>query len=147
MPVLHLGVIDDLSYGHKGTVTTGDVAGWLEEKYHIFEIYSQVHGQDMATAMEEGARGALESLLMGAPATIDVFGAGASKIEEGIKEFITNGEMDSLGYPRVPTQAAKDRALGKRRSGRKKRRRKSNARPVSFYDTGLFEYSIKAWVT
>ena len=148
MPVLHLGVIDDLPYGQKGTVTTGDVAGWLEDKYHILEIYSQVHGPDMATAMEEGARGALESLLMGAPATIDVFAGGASKIEEGMKEFITNGEMDSLGYPGVPTQAAIDRALGKKRSGRKKKRgRRSNSRPVSFVDTELYESSLRAWVT
>jgi len=63
-----------------------------------------------------------------------------------MKRFIAEGEMDAIGFPGVPTQAAKDRAAGKRRSSRFKRRRATNQRPVSFYDTGLYQTSLRAWV-
>jgi hypothetical protein len=154
MPVLHLGV-DDIPYVDKpkpgqnkvtpSTVTTGDVAGWLEDDYHIMEIFANEHAQDIAADLERSVAGALESLLMGAPPSIDPFGAATSKIEDRMKSFITTGEMDHLGYPGVPTQAAKDRAAGKKRSARKVRKGKSN-KAVSFYDSGLYTASMKAWV-
>jgi hypothetical protein len=155
MPVLHLGV-DDIPYVNApspgqnkvtaGTVTTGDVAGWLEDKYHVMEIFALEHEADIAADLEHGLAGALESLLMGAPPSLDAFGAGTSRVEERMKEFISNGEMDALGYPGVPTQAAIDRAAGNKRSARMTRARKSNAKAVSFYDTGLYQSSMKAWV-
>jgi hypothetical protein len=155
MPVLHLGVID-VPYVNApspnqkkvtaDTVTTGDVAGWLEEEYHILEIFARQHEQDMAGDLEHSMGGALEAVLMGAPATLDPFAAGTSKIEERMKDFITNNEMAGLGYPGVPTQAALDRASGKKRSARKSKRSGSNAPAVSFYDSGLMYSSYKAWV-
>jgi hypothetical protein len=155
MPILHLGVADipyvsaPTARQNKvtaGTVTTGDVAGWLEDEYHILEIFGRVHEQDMAADLEHGMAGALESLMMGAPPSLDPYGAGASKIEERMKNFISDNEMASLGYPGVPTQAALDRASGKKRSARMARARKSNAKPVSFIDSGLMQSSYKAWV-
>lgn len=153
--ILHLGVID-VPYvqaaskrqrkQRSGTVTTGDVAGFLESRYHILEVFVQEHGTDIADDLANSMAGKLESFLMGAPVTLDTFGVATSTIEDRMKRFITEGEMDKLGYPGVPTQAAIDRASGKRRSARKKRKRPSNAVPVSFYDTGLYESSLKAWV-
>jgi len=155
LPVLHLGV-SDIPYVTKptprqnkvtpGTVTTGDVAGWLEDKYHVIEIFAQEHAQDMARDFENSIAGAMEGLLMGGPSNLDPFGAATSKIEERMKDFITNDELAKLGYPGVPTKAALDRASGKKRSSRKKSARKSNAPAVSFYDTGLYQSSMKAWV-
>jgi hypothetical protein len=154
MPVLHLGV-DDIPYVDKpkpgqnkatpSTVTTGDVAGWLEDEYHIMEIFAQEHEADIAADLEGSIAGALESLLMGAPPALDPFGAATSAIEDRMKSFLTNGEMDHLGYPGVPTQAAKDRAAGKARSARKVHKSKSN-KAVSFIDSGLYQASMKAWV-
>jgi hypothetical protein len=154
VPILHLGV-SDIPYVNAprprqnkvtpGTVTTGDVAGWLEDKYHVMEIFAQEHAQDMARDFEHSIAGAMEGLLMGAPGGLDPFGAAASKIEERMKDFITNDELAKLGYPGVPTKAALDRAAGKKRSSRRKSARKSNA-AVSFYDTGLYQSSMKAWV-
>jgi hypothetical protein len=152
MPILHLGVNDvpythtPSSKGRNSSVTTGDVAGWLEDKYHIMEIFAQQHQQDMADDLAHGMAGALESAMMGAPTSLDPFGAGVSRIEERMKDFITNREMDALGYPGVPTQAAKDRAAGKKRSSRMVRARTTNAAAISFYDSGLYQSNMRAWV-
>ena len=155
MPVLHLGVID-LPYVHApsrrqrkvraGTVTTGDVAGWLEDRYHILETYAHVHEGDIVRSLENGIGGSLENLMMGAPPSLDVFGQATSEIEQGMKDFISKNEMAALGYPGVPTKAALARAGGKA-SARMKRGRKSNAVAVSFIDSGLFQSSLKATIS
>lgn len=152
---LHLGVID-IPYRLKpsphrrkaagGTVTTGDVAGFLENRYHVMEVFFRENEASVATAIESGLQGAIDSLLMGAPLSVAPFGAATSQIEDALKQWIATGGMDRLGYPGVPTQAAIDRASGKKRSARFKRRRATNASPVSFVDTGLYQASIKSWV-
>jgi hypothetical protein len=152
---IHLGVID-LPYvnapkkGQKkttgSTVTTGQVAEWLERDYHILETFAARNLQGIADDMAKSIEGGMENLLMGAPLSTNVFGAAESSIENRAKKFISDGVMDTLGIPGVPTQAAKDRAAGKARSSRRKNKRASNAKPVSFIDTGLYQGSIKAWV-
>jgi hypothetical protein len=159
VPILHLGVID-VPYAtappaaRRGrrrkvtasTVTTGDVATWLENRYHVMEIYYETHKDDVvAPAIENALQGAIESVMMGAPPTLDPFGSATSEIEDRMKQFIVMGEMDTLGFPGVPTQAAKDRASGKKRSLRFKNRKATEA-AVSFYDSGNYESSMKAWV-
>src|ERR1019366_9125915 len=106
MPVLHLGVIDLPYTVSKRSVTTGDVAEWLEKKYHVMEVFYRQHEGDVARDVEKSVAGALESLLLGAPPSIDPFGAGTSKIEDGFKQFLSSREMEGLGYPGVPTGAA-----------------------------------------
>ena len=153
--VLHLGVIDTPyfkapSKGQKkataSTVTTGDVAEFLESKYEVMGTFFKAHGSEIADALAQSVAGSLENLMMGAPASQDVFGEATSEIEDMFKKFIITAEMDKLGIPGVPTQAAKDRASGKRRSSRMKKKRASNSKPISFYDTGLYEGSFKAWI-
>lgn len=131
-----------------GTVTTGDVAGWLENKYHVMESFWELHKDEVVGDLENAIVGAFESVVMGAPPSLDPFGSGTSKVEDRFKQFLSTGEMDRLGYPGVPTQAAIDRASGKRRSARFKRRRgkPSGGAPVSFIDTGLFQTSSKVWI-
>ena len=152
---LHLGVIP-IGYveapkpGQKkataSTVTTADVAQFLEDKYEVMGTFAKIHGQDIGDALAQSMVGALENLELGAPLSQNVFGEAESKIEHMFKTFITMGEMDGL-VPGVPTQAAKDRASGKRCSSRmKKKRRGGNAKPISFYDTGLYESSFKSWI-
>jgi len=152
MPVLHLGVIDQpYSFAPEpnrrrrkkvkaGTQSTGDVAGWLEARYHVMEIFYELHAEDVfAPAIANSLNGALESILMGAPITIDAYGAAAAVIEERFRQFIDQKEMDALGYPGVPTAAS---IRGVRR---RFKRRLDPGRP-SFQDTGLYEASFKAWV-
>src|ERR1700691_3422722 len=99
--ILHLGVID-IPYvqpplkrqrkARAGTKTTGDVAGYLENRYHVMEIYYQERQGVVANAVAESLKGAVESLLMGAPASLAPFGTATSDIEDDLKQFILTGE-------------------------------------------------------
>lgn len=148
--ILHLGVID-LPYANvpaekgrsrskvaSGTQTTGDVATWLENKYHAMEHFAELHGPDIAAAIENALAGNLETLLSGQPIASIVAGAD-SAIEEAFRKFITSKELDALGYPGIPTRAAVE-GLSHRFKNRK-----GSPRP-SFVDTGAYVNSFKAWV-
>ncbi len=148
--ILHLGVID-LPYtkapGRRASrsVTTGDVATFLENRYHVMEVFYLENEQPVADAVAESLQGAVESLLMGGPPTLDPFGGAASKIEDIMKQFVATGQIETVGIAGVPTQASIDRASGRRRSARFKRRRATGA-SVSFVDSGLYNTSMKAWI-
>lgn len=154
MLTLHLGVIDvpyvqATSRRQKkpraGTVMTGDVAGWLENRYQVMQTFFDRRADKIGDMLAESVSGAIESLIMGGPATLDVAASALSLIEDEFKQFITTGEMETLGRAGVPTQAAQQRRAGKKRSGRMKRRRAGTG--VSFIDTGLYQSSFKAWIT
>lgn len=134
---LILGVIDQ---PYEEGKTTGDVAVYLENKYHPMEIFFQLHGQEVADDLSNSLAGALESLMMGAPARIDPTGGAMSKTEERFKNMLSSGELETLGYPGLPTDAAK-----KRRSLRFKSKKKKTARP-SLVDTSLYMNSFKSWI-
>lgn len=143
MPVLHLGVIDVPYTGRTRSVTTGDVAGWLEDRYHVMEVFYHQHDAFVARSLEKSLAGTMESLLMGAPATIDPFGAGTSAIEDRFKRFLSQREMERLGVPGVPTGAALRGVSHRTKSGYTRGRKR---RP-SFIDTGQYQADFKAWVT
>jgi hypothetical protein len=157
--LLHLGVIDQpyayerqqvssrtgkpLKRGKRVSlsVSTGDVAEFLEAKYHPMEVFFEIHGSEIAADLEEGLAGALESLLMGAPADASPFASAAGKVEERFRKFLDTKEMETLGYPGVPTEAAL-RGVN-HRMARPYQRRDARA---SFIDTGLYQTSFKSWV-
>jgi hypothetical protein len=149
MPVLHLGVIEQSYNQARGpkakrsnsNITTGDVAQFLEDEYHVMEVFANVHGQDMGDALAGSVAGALENLMMGAPVSNNIFGSAESAIHDQFQKFIDNKEMESLGIPGVPTEAAK-RGV----SHRFKRPYVRRASRPSFLDTGLYESSFKAWI-
>jgi len=119
---------------------TGDVAEWLERRYHVLEIFWEQHAEDaIAPALENSLQGALESVLMGAPLTLDPYGTATSAIEDRFRAFIDLKEMDALGYPGVPTKAS---LIGVRARFKKRR---DPGRP-SFQSSGLYEASMRAWV-
>lgn len=155
---LHLGVIDlpyaydQQALGKNGkptkrtrkvrlAVTTGDVAGFLENKYHPFEIFYESRQEEIVGYLEEGLTASLEDLIAGAPPRADPFAGGCQKIEDRFKQFLANREMEALGYPGVPTQAALQGV--NHRMARPYQKRAS--RP-SFIDTSLYQTSFKAWV-
>lgn len=150
--ILHLGVID-LPYGHQAprkgrkrritatTKSTGDVADILEAKYHVMEIFFEEHADDVVTYLEDGLQGTIDNILMGAPLTVSAFASAESKIKDRFDQFISQREMDALGYPGIPTQAAQ-----KGISHRFKRPRGSRVPRPSFIDTGLYLSSFRAWI-
>lgn len=167
--ILHLGVID-LPYvqrpspsnrkGKKkvsaGTQTTGDVAGWLEEKYDVMQHYVDMHQDDIVAAIENGLAGSLETVLIGGSPATDLYASAASRIEEGFRKFIESKEMDGLVMG-VPTLASLQGVSHRFKNPRFKRVKSNNpllppnrmvprdVRP-SFIDTGLYLSSFKAWV-
>lgn len=167
MPTIFLGVID-LPYNeppsagpkrvrkaskhprpHKsqaakyGNLTTGDVAEILEAKYHVMELYWFLHEAQIAADFEESLSGALETLLMGGPIAATGFESALSKMEDGFKQMLSQRELDTLGYPGIPTAAAMAGVSHRFKSGYTKNR---VPRP-SFIDTGLYSSSFKVWAT
>ncbi len=151
--ILHLGVVDipyaqaprrnQRKAGTAGTQTTGDVAGWLETRYHVMEIFVEVKREDIAADIEGALQGALESVLMGAGSfnVVDPSGAAMSAIEDRFKTFLSMKEIESVGVPGVPTMAAQ-RGVNHRLKHPYRRRA---ARP-SFVDTALYQASFKSWM-
>lgn len=154
MTILHLGVID-IPYanapkknrrrsGSPGTQTTGDVAGWLEDRYHVMEVFFEEKKDLIAEDLEGSLQGALESVLMGAGniGNLDPVGTAMTDIEDRFKTFLSSQEIEKIGIAGVPTQAALDGVNHRLKHPYKK----SNPRRPSFIDTGLYESSFKAWI-
>ena len=141
---LHLGVIDQpyRTPGKKArTVTTGDVAGFLEKRYALMETFYKVHQGDVAGALENSLAGALETLLMGR--VVDPWGSATSQITSLFRRFISSGEAERCGIPGTPTKAAL-RGISHRL---KRPYRSSNPRRVSFRDSGMYVDSSISWMT
>ena len=148
MPTLHLGVLD-IPYQQArkkrarrtaATVTTGEVAEWLENRYGVMRAFYEQHEQEIADQLAQSLVDAGEALMQSAPVTVDPFGAATSQIEDGFKQFLALGEMDKLGVPGVPTAAAQAGV-----SSRFKKGKGRGPRP-SFVDTGTYSASMKAWI-
>jgi hypothetical protein len=160
MPTLHLGVVDQpynmaRKKGQKrvaSNITTGDVAGFLEENYHVMQTFANVHLADIADDLAKSMAGAMENLMLGAPIAMSPYARAESMIRQRFNDFIDNKEMDRLGIPGVPTQASLEGVNHRKKSGRNKpkgktakARAESVIRP-SFLDTGLYESSMRVWV-
>jgi hypothetical protein len=155
MTVLVLGVIelpyaDDSSYRKaktrkpkskpEGSKTTGDIAEILEDRYHPMENFFDLNKPRIVEKLIDSYEGALESILMGAPATHDPAGEAVAFIEDGFKRFITEKTIESLPIPGIPTQAAQEG-----HSHRFKHPYAKRAPRPSLLDTGLYIGSFKAW--
>lgn len=140
MPTLHFGVID---FPHTGVgktpLSTGDLAEILEAKYHVMAHFAEMHGDDIAKALEVGLEGVLTNMLLGGPAPANAFDGGTSAIDDKFRHFLDMKEMDALGYPGIPTEAS---LLGV--SSRFKKRR-GPPRP-SFVDSSQYQSAFKSWV-
>lgn len=125
--------------GSASTVTTGDVAEILEQKYHIMEVFVDRHEEQIGDILANSMAGELENVLMGAPPANDPFGAATSAIEAEFRAFLDRDEMAEASVPGVPTKAAR---MGVNHRLKKKR----GAPRQSFIDTGLYQASMIAWV-
>jgi hypothetical protein len=104
------------------------------------EIFTLEHGQDIADSVAASYLTTMEAAFSGST-SIDRSGLSQAQtdITAMFKDFIATGEMEKLGYPGVPTQAAINRKSGRFKSG------KSAAGRPSFYDTGLYQSSAWVW--
>jgi hypothetical protein len=144
---LHLGVIDRpyenaSPDGSTAATTTGEVAQWLENRYHIMEIFYHFHEQEIADKLAEGMGDALEAVMVGAPPSLNPTTEALSTEETVFKLWLALGEVEKVGIPGVPTLAAQNRQSLRLKLKKKLR---GPARP-SFIDTGLYQSSFKMWV-
>jgi len=91
--------------------------------------------------MEGGVLRAVELVMMGRRGA-DPYARAMSDLQHRFRRFISSREVERVGIPGVPTQAAL-RGVNHRL---KHPYRKSNPRRPSFRDTGLYEASFRAWI-
>ena len=154
MTTLHLGVVEQ-PYGQAGAKTTSDVAEILESKYGLFSAFVDIHQPVIEHELENSLAGALETMFGQRRPDFDriragAFNSGMAALEELFRDAIDmqvyNGKL-----PGVPTQAALNgvRHAWKRpykRTGRRRGKVQPGTPRASFFDTGLFSSSFRAWV-
>lgn len=127
------------SYGKDRGTTTGDVAGFLEDKYHVMEHFWELNQEGIEGAMVDAFSTSLASLLKGNPETeTSAFGAAEATMESMFKNMLALKQLDELGYPGIPTAASLQGI-----QHRMQKVTKGPPRP-SFIDTGQYEKSFVA---
>ncbi len=125
--ILHLGVIDSQ---YKNGQMVGDVAGYLESKYDVMKIFSDMHKDDIEQAL-------IDSLLdtpISSETNLPPFSQAAEKIKDLFSIYINNAEHG------IKTKAAE---LG---VTKRKKQQSGHDERVSFVDTGLYRGSFIVWV-
>lgn len=154
MPTLNLGVVDIGYTDGDGTTTTGDVAGYLEGRYHIMRTFLEQEEDFIHDQVVDAVSGAIESIIQGRPVpglntslgtkldTRGLFGASINqRIEERFRDFLDSGEMNRYLPPEQQSQAAAEGI-----NHRKKNPDTEQARQA-FIDTGLYQAAFRAWIT
>lgn len=138
--ILNLGVVD-IPYVDEKSTTTISVAKKLEKEYGVIQHFVDLYLPDMTKLIEKSVNVAMDEVLSGGVYDFDVFNSSETRIEKLFKfDFLESGQIEKLGLPGIPTQAAIDR-----RSLRFKSKKAKKKRP-SFIDTGTYETAFTAWV-
>lgn len=124
------------------SLSTGDVAEILEAKYGVMQHFFDTYQGRIATAMAEAVKDRIEALIMGRPATGELFPEIGDDIKVMFHKFISEKEIERLGITGVPTQAALSGVSHRFKHPYAKR----GSRP-SFIDTGLYLDSFVAEVS
>lgn len=138
---LVLGV-NDVSYHDKDskkTTTTGQVANYLEDDYHIMRTFVELHESDIGGFLVDALAGELESRTQKKPTDLDLVGP-MGKIESEFRDYLDKGEWRATSG--VTIQAA-EQGISHRR---KHSHAKANPKRTEFVDTGLYQASFRAWL-
>jgi hypothetical protein len=140
MTTLHLGVVDVGYTGEQGSTTTGDVAQYLEDRYHIMRVFVETHEEDIAKELVNQVAGAIESIAQGRRISPN-WKPAMGKIEQRFREFLDSGELNRM-LPEQQQSAAAAAGI----NHRKKNPNTEKSRQA-FIDTGLYQASFRCWVT
>jgi hypothetical protein len=124
------------------SITTGEVAEYIENEYHVMETFYEVYQEKIIESLSEAILGDLDNTLNGRPPNPDLFAPAAAEIELWFKRFLSTREIETVGVAGVPTQAALDGVNHRLKHPYSS----SNARRPSFIDTGLYQSSVKVWI-
>lgn len=134
--------VNDVAYTDPGTnraTTTGDVAQYLENDYHVMRTYLELHETEIGESLANAMAGEIESMAQGKPAHFNVSGP-MNRIEEEFRDYLDRGEWKRASGQVI---AAADAGV----SHRKKRPYvKKNKERTAFVDTGLYQASFRAWL-
>jgi hypothetical protein len=122
-----------------GPVTTVMVARILEEKYGVMQAFYNDTQDNILGEVIHSLEGALEDIYSGSPVK-DPYAEATQNIDAGFRQWLMQGEIESMGISGVPTQASIER-----RSLRFKEGVASGPRP-SFVDTSLYELSFRSTI-
>lgn len=129
-------------------VTTFEVAGFIEKKYSLLEVFFRENERYIKDQLTESLEKAIEAVMSGAPPTFDPFGRATANIETLFKVQLSSNAFD-WKIPGVPT-AASGRVFGLRWGGVNHRLAHpyawTNPPRPSFIDTGIFQSSFKVWM-
>lgn len=124
------------------SITTGEVAQYLEDEYHVMEVFFEVYREKIIESLTEAIMGDLDNVLNGRPPNPDLFAPATAEIETWFKLFLSTREVEQQGIAGTPTLAAKEGVNHRLAHPYSK----SNERRPSFIDTGLYQSSVKVWV-
>jgi hypothetical protein len=152
MPKLMLGVVDVAYSDGDGAKTTGDVAGYLEDEYHVMRSFLETYEDKIGEFLADAMVGEIESLAQGKPVTIfgkdvdthlgDRVIAGQSvngKIEEAFRDYLDAREWQQLSGQKIE---AADAGVNTRK---KRPTASTNKARAAFVATGLYSASFRAW--
>jgi hypothetical protein len=127
------------SFGSDKQVTTGDVAEWLEDEYHIMDTFVEQQMPVITMEFEKAISGAIVNLSLGAPPTAFPLESAMENLQQEFRTFLDENEVEAAGVAGVPTKAAQRGVNHRLKISR------GSPRP-SFIDTGLYQNSMKAWI-
>ena len=134
--------VNDVAYTDPGSnraTTTGDVAQFLENDYHVMRTYLELNEKEIGERLASAMSGAIESLAQGKPAHFDSAGP-MTRIEEECRDYLDRGDWKKASGQVI--QAAEAGV-----SQRKKHPyAKKNKKRTAFIDTGLYQASFRAWL-
>lgn len=151
---LLLGVVDVAYSDGEGAKTTGEVAGYLEDQFHVMRTFLEIYEDQIGEFLADAMAGEIESLAQGKPVVIfgrdidtqlgDRVISGTSvngKIEEAFRNYLDSREWKQTSGQTVD---AAEQGVSQRK---KSPNSSSNKARAEFFDTGLYSASFRAWTT
>lgn len=151
MTTLHLGVVDIAYTGEQGATTTGEVAGYLEDQFHVMRVFLELHEEEIGNFLADAMAGEIETLMQGGRPRI--FGTESStrlgsreitgysvnsRIEEAFRDYLNSREWQTVSG--VYVEAAQTGVTSRKKAGKQTQGR------AEFVDTGLYGASFRAWI-
>ena len=135
---LLLGVNDVVYKDDKGLTTTGDVAEYLEDDYHVMRAFLELNEEFIGNRLVDILAGSLESIAQGKPPSFEFQGP-MGRIEERFRDYLDSGDWEKTSGQRID---AAEHGV----SHRKKRPYVKRRKRTPFVDTGLYQASFRAWI-
>ena len=157
---LLLGVHDVAYTDAEGSTTTGKVARYLEDDYHVMRTFVELHGDEIASHIADEFVGAIQDIALGKPPSLDAIGP-MHAIETDFRHYLDRGEWESTSGQVIQAAqsgishrfksvsgkslSARSIAAGAVKARGKVLKRARKARKA-FIDTGLYQASFTAWI-